>query len=56
MDDARVPESIRIYARMGVVEYTQWVDKIMSVRHVDAARTVSLPVMGLIVLWSYLTV
>ena len=38
------PESLRIYARMSVVEYTTWIDKIMQFKTVDASRTTSLPV------------
>ena len=38
------PESLRIYARMNVLEYTHWIDKIMSFKTVDASRTTSLPV------------
>ena len=33
------PDSIKIYARMGIEEYGHWVDKLMTVRHIDAART-----------------
>ncbi|KAL1530150.1 hypothetical protein AB1Y20_001066 [Prymnesium parvum] len=32
-------------ARLGVVDYTHWVDKLMSVRHIDACRTTNLPIM-----------
>ena len=39
------PESIKIYARLGVQEYGYWVDKLMTVRHIDATRTTNLPAM-----------
>ena len=39
------PESIKIYARLGVQEYGHWVDKLMTVRHIDATRTTNLPAM-----------
>ena len=39
------PESIKIYARMSRKEYAEWVDKMMSVKHIDTARTTNLPVM-----------
>ena len=39
------PESVKIYARMTKDEYAAWVDKVMSVRHIDTARTTSLPIM-----------
>ena len=39
------PESIKIYARLGVAEYCKWMDKIMLVRNIDAARTTTLPIM-----------
>ena len=48
------PESIKIYARMSQQEYATWVDKLMSVRRIDTARTTSLPVMDMadaIALW-----
>ena len=38
-------ESIKIYARLGVQEYGYWVDKLMTVRHIDATRTTNLPAM-----------
>ena len=41
------PESIKTYARMSKQEYALWVDKLMHVRHIDTARTTSLPVMDL---------
>ena len=37
------PESLRIYARMSVVEYTHWIDKMMGFTTVDATRTTNLP-------------
>ena len=39
------PDSLRIYARISKQEYGEWVDKLMSVRRIDTARTTSLPVM-----------
>ena len=39
------PDSIKIYARMTKQEYATWVDKLMSVRHIDTARTTNLPIM-----------
>ena len=39
------PDSVKIYARMSKEEYGQWVDKLMSVRRIDTARTTSLPAM-----------
>ena len=39
------PESVKIYARMTKDEYAAWVDKIMAVKHIDTARTTSLPIM-----------
>ena len=39
------PESIKIYARISHEEYAMWVDKLMSVKRIDTARTTSLPVM-----------
>ena len=39
------PESVKVYARLGVDEYCTWMDKIMTVRHIDATRTTNLPVM-----------
>jgi hypothetical protein len=36
------PASLRIYARMTTTEYTSWVDRLLSVRHIDAARTTNL--------------
>ena len=39
------PESIKIYARMTKQEYASWIDKLMSVRRIDTARTTSLPIM-----------
>ena len=41
------PESIKIYSRMSKEEYAKWVDKLMSVRHINTARTTSLPVMDI---------
>ena len=37
------PESIKIYARLGTEEYKHWIDKMMTVTHIDAARTTNLP-------------
>eukprot|EP00966_Prymnesium_polylepis_P067943 1579304-Prymnesium_polylepis.1 len=37
------PESVKIYARLGVDEYCHWMDEIMKVQSIDAARTTSLP-------------
>ena len=48
------PASIKIYARMTKAEYAEWVDKMMKVRHIDAARTTNLPIMdavGAIAIW-----
>ena len=48
------PESIKIYARMDKAEYALWVDKLMSVKIIDTARTTNLPIMdaaGCIALW-----
>ena len=39
------PDSLRIYARISKQEYAEWVDKLMSVRRIDTARTTSLPIM-----------
>ena len=39
------PDSLKIYARMSKQEYAAWVDKLMAVKHIDTARTTSLPVM-----------
>ena len=39
------PASLRIYARITTSEYAHWVDKLMSVRHIDAARTTNLGVL-----------
>ena len=39
------PESVKIYARLGVDEYCHWMDEIMKVNHIDAARTTNLPCM-----------
>ena len=39
------PESVKVYARLGVEEYCAWMDKIMTVRHIDATRTTNLPCM-----------
>jgi hypothetical protein len=39
------PDSLKIYARISKQEYAEWVDKLMSVRRIDTARTTSLPVM-----------
>ena len=39
------PDSIKIYARMSKQEYALWIDKLMSVKRIDTARTTSLPVM-----------
>ena len=39
------PDSIKIYARMSKQEYKEWVDKLMSIRRIDTARTTSLPIM-----------
>ena len=39
------PESIKIYARMTKNEYAMWIDKLMAVKHIDTARTTSLPIM-----------
>ena len=37
------PESIKIYARLGTEEYKHWIDKMMTVTHIDATRTTNLP-------------
>ena len=37
------PDSIKIYARLGVEEYTHWMNKIMQVTHIDATRTTNMP-------------
>jgi hypothetical protein len=37
------PESVKVYARLGVAEYSRWMNKIMSVTHIDATRTTNLP-------------
>ena len=37
------PESVKIYARLGADEYCHWMDEIMKVTHIDAARTTNLP-------------
>ena len=37
------PESIKIYARLGTEDYKYWIDKMMTVTHIDAARTTNLP-------------
>ena len=39
------PDSIKIYARMSKEEYAHWVDRLMAVRHINTARTTSLPIM-----------
>ena len=39
------PDSIKLYARMTKQEYSLWVDKLMSIKRIDTARTTSLPVM-----------
>ena len=39
------PDSLRIYARISKEEYSEWIDKLMSVRRIDTARTTSLPIM-----------
>lgn len=39
------PDSIKLYARMTKQEYGLWVDKLMSIKRIDTARTTSLPVM-----------
>ena len=39
------PESIKIYARMTKEEYAEWVDKMLTVRRIDTARTTNLPIM-----------
>jgi hypothetical protein len=39
------PASVKLYARMTTQEYGEWVDKLMSVRRIDTARTTSLPIM-----------
>ena len=41
------PESVKIYARLTTDEYGKWMDKIMHVSHIDAARTTSLPPMDI---------
>ena len=41
------PDSIKIYARMTKQEYAMWIDKIMTVRRIDTARTTNLPVMDM---------
>ena len=39
------PDSVKLYARLTAGEYAMWIDKIMSVDHVDATRTTNFPVM-----------
>jgi hypothetical protein len=39
------PASLRIYARITTSEYAHWVDKLMTVKHIDAARTTNLGVL-----------
>ena len=39
------PASVKIYARMTKDEYAAWVDKLMAIKHIDTARTTSLPIM-----------
>ena len=39
------PESVKLYARTTKLEYATWVDRILSVRRIDTARTTSLPIM-----------
>ncbi|KAL3910367.1 MAG: hypothetical protein SGPRY_009082 [Prymnesium sp.] len=38
------PESIKVYARLSVDEYSRWMDKIKVIRSIDAARTTTLPI------------
>ena len=48
------PASLKIYARMTRQEYGLWVDKLMAVKHIDTARTTSMPIMDMadvIVAW-----
>lgn len=37
------PESVRIYARLTRHEYSTWVDRMLTVEHLDATRTTNLP-------------
>lgn len=39
------PESLKIYSRMTMAEYTTWMDKVMRVHSIDTARTTNLPIM-----------
>ena len=39
------PDSVKLYARTTKLEYATWVDRILSVRRIDTARTTSLPIM-----------
>ena len=39
------PDSVRVYARMSVPEYSTWMDKLMKVSHLDALRTTNIPIM-----------
>jgi hypothetical protein len=41
------PDSVKIYARLTTEEYGRWMNKIMTIKHIDAARTTSLPPMEL---------
>lgn len=36
------PESVKIYARLGVAEYAEWMNKIMTITSVDSTRTTNL--------------
>ena len=36
------PESVKIYARLGVAEYAKWMNKMMKVQCVDSTRTTNL--------------
>lgn len=42
------PESLKIYSRMTSTEYTTWMDKVMSVKSLDATRVTNLPIMDTI--------
>lgn len=39
------PQSLKIYARMTSNEYVGWMDKVMSVKSIDATRVTNLPIM-----------
>ena len=36
------PDSVKIYARLGVAEYSEWMNKLMKVNNVDSTRTSNL--------------